>query len=70
MENKIIYKALSQSVIVAAVEYQEGWASYIGAVAGENHDLEYWDVVNFGNKITEELAKVIFPEFSNKEYRK
>jgi len=55
--------ALDTRVIVAARAQPDVgyWSAYIGAVRGNNHDLEYRDVIDHGSKISYRLAKVLFP---------
>jgi len=62
MTNKhYAYVALASDVLLVQVE-TEGidWAAYIGAVPGQCHEDEYMIVVEYGNKVSEKLAKLYF----------
>jgi len=62
MTKKMEYRALDSKVLVIAVEgYAGDWSAYIGAVRGERHDEEYLDVADYGNKLSEKIARAIFP---------
>jgi hypothetical protein len=50
----------SKVLVVAAEGFVTDWAAYIGAVAGEDHDREWLDVLFHGNKLPERVAKAIF----------
>jgi hypothetical protein len=58
---------LDRRVIAVAKEgYAGDWAAYIGAVAGENHEQEWQEVMKHGNKLRKEVAEVLFPNFASK----
>jgi len=62
MTKKMEYRALDSKVLAVAVEgYVSDWSAYIGAVRGDNHDKEYLDVAEHGNKLPEKIARAIFP---------
>jgi hypothetical protein len=63
MAGKIIsYRALARRVLVVAVTGGiRDWSAYIDAVPGINHGLEACDVADRGNKISREMATLIFP---------
>jgi len=64
------YKPLAYDVIAVAVAgYARDWAAYIGAVAGINHSLEYRAVAKDGSKLSEEVAKILFPCWKGLRYR-
>jgi hypothetical protein len=64
-----IVRPLSARVLAVARTRVEGtWAAYIDAVAGVNHDYEKDVVLRNGDKLTEELAIAIFPEFKDVPY--
>ena len=70
MSKRIDYKALANRVLVVAKEGAIGdWACYIDAVAGNNHELEYKKVMNYGSKLPEKIANVLFPSFKRFNYR-
>jgi len=59
--------ALDCHVLVVASEGHFGdWSAYIGAVAGDNHDLEWLEVLHHGSKLPEKVAAVLFPDFAEK----
>ena len=59
--------ALDCRVLAVASEgYFGDWSAYIGAVAGLNHDKEWKDVLDHGAKLSEEVAKILFPDFAEK----
>jgi hypothetical protein len=64
----IDYRALDSKVLVVAVAQEpiDEWSAYIGAVPGKHHSQEYLDVKAEGSKLSQEIASVIFPDFSNK----
>jgi hypothetical protein len=63
------YRALAMKVLCAATTRAEGtWAAYINAVPGQFHDLEYNDVLRWGDKLPEETAKTLFSEFEGVPY--
>jgi hypothetical protein len=62
------YVALSSRVLaVANVNKQIGdWSAYIDAVPGQNHDEEFMMVSRRGNKLSFEIAKILFSEEAGK----
>ena len=56
-------------IAVATLGAIEDWSAYIGSVAGENHDLEYEDVLSKGTKLPQRIAEVIFPEWKKFAWR-
>ena len=61
--------ALSMKVLVVARTRIEGtWAAYCDAVPGDNHEAESIFVLENGDKLMEEVAWVLFPEFRNIPY--
>jgi len=64
----IAYRALAEKVLVVAVRRQIGWCAYCDAVAGENHEQEFQAIVYDGCKLLENVARAIFPQFSNITY--
>lgn len=64
--NILDYRALDSKVLTVAVhrlDAPEAWTAYIGAVPGQSHQREVDQVYERGNKLPENLARVIFPQF-------
>jgi len=60
----IRWKALNRDVLAVANSRCEGaWCAYIGAVPGMHHDNEWQEIRAHGGKLSEHIARVIFPEF-------
>lgn len=61
------YTALARTVIAVATTRIEGtWAAYIASVPGVKHDHEWRRVLEYGDKLPEDIAKAIFPDFVGK----
>jgi len=61
--------ALARKVLVVAKTRIEGtWAAYCDAVPGDNHVMEGHAVLEDGDKLTEEIARVLFPIFKGLPY--
>ena len=45
------------------------WAAYIGPVPGNNHEVEYVEVLRSGSKLPEDVARLLFPSFSDLTWR-
>lgn len=61
--------ALASRVLAVAQTRIEGtWKAYIDAVAGMDHDFEYERVLSHGTELTEQIARAIFPQFSEIPY--
>ena len=61
--------ALSQRVLAVATTRIEGaWSAYIDAVPGMNHAEEEAEVLAHGNKLPEQVARVLFPLFKELNY--
>ena len=55
------YVALHSKVLaVSKTRIEAKWAAYIGNVPGEDHRVEYHDVLNNGMKLPESIARAIF----------
>ena len=64
MSEIIGYRALDSKVLCVAVKRVEGaWCAYIAAVPGESHQAELEDAKNHGNKLPEDVALAVFPQF-------
>jgi hypothetical protein len=56
--------ALAMRVLCVASTRLEGtWSAYVDAVPGENHQEEYDQVLRFGDKLPEQVARILFPDF-------
>jgi len=68
-EGEILQKyAFAKDVLAVAILGGVGdWSAYIGAVQGINHDVEQFEVAKFGEKLPEDIARLIFPQVA-KEY--
>lgn len=65
------YRALARCVLAVAETRAEGtWAAYCDAVPGKNHENELEPVLNQGAKLTEDVARVLFPYFREVPYAK
>lgn len=65
----VVRIALHRNVLVVAHTRIEGaWAAYCGPVLGNNHEEEYHNVLREGDKISENLARVMFPIFEGLPY--
>ena len=54
-----LYTQLGQRVLAVLSRRVDGWCVYVGAVAGQNHDHEWREVAETGNKQHEEVARAI-----------
>ena len=63
------HHALAQFVLVVATTRIEGmWCAYIDKVPGFNPRQETERVLHHGNKLAENVARVLFPEFDDVPY--
>jgi hypothetical protein len=59
---EITIKALAMRVLAVATTRVEGaWCAYIDAVPGQRHRDEYQAVLDHGEKLREDIARVMFP---------
>lgn len=66
---QVSYHALAMCVLcVATTRIERGWAAYCDRVPGMDHSREWERVLKNGRKLKEEVARVIFPEFSSLRY--
>lgn len=76
MKHHYEHHALASDVlVVAVVNYNDDgtpfdWAAYCGAVPGYEHDVEWNNVARTGAKIAENIAKVIFPQYAEINWRR
>ncbi len=54
-----LYTQLSSTVLAVLVRREDGWAVYVDAVLGHNHEREWQEVARHGNKQNETVAKAI-----------
>ena len=65
----IIHHALHTNVLAVATTRIEGkWTAYISNVPGHHHDVEKHGVLRHGEKLAEEIAVVLFPDFKGIPY--
>lgn len=63
------YRALAMRVLAVAHTRVEGtWAAYCDAVPGMNHDREQDAVLKTGDKLSETVARALFPRFEKLPY--
>ncbi len=61
--------ALSMRVLaVANTRVECAWCAYCDAVPGMNHDEEARAVLDYGDKLSEEFARKLFPYFKDVPY--
>jgi hypothetical protein len=59
----------SKVLVVAKEGAVRDWAAYIGAVPGEDHELEWHLVLRDGSKLPREVAEILFPRFCDLTWR-
>jgi hypothetical protein len=65
----VVYSALHSEVLcVARSRVEMAWAAYCAPVPGENHDEEQDEVLRYGSKLDEDVARVLFPIFDGVPY--
>jgi hypothetical protein len=68
-EPHVAYTVLHRNVMCVARTRVEGaWAAYCGPVPGMNHASEYQLVLVDGDKLSEDRARVLFPQFEGIPY--
>jgi len=61
---------LGSRVLAVAVAGAIGdWSAYIDAVEGLDHDKEIPRVMSTGNKLSQRIAVVLFPQLDPKKFR-
>lgn len=53
------YTQLGRQVLAVLCRRIDGWSVYVGAVPGINHDSEWGDVADYGDKQKEAVAVAI-----------
>ena len=65
----ISYHAIASNVLVAArTRIECAWAAYVDAVPGYDHDQEWQAVLDHGSKLSEHVARAMFPQFKDVPY--
>lgn len=68
-EHFVSIHALSRCVLCVAHTRIEGtWCAYCDVVPGLDHDNEFQDVLEHGDKLSKRIAEVIFPKFKDIPY--
>lgn len=68
-EHIVIYYALASKVLaVAHTRIECAWCAYCDAVPGRNHGDETQAVLDYGDKLSESFARVLFPQFEDVPY--
>jgi len=68
MDDTMKYRALASKVLAVAVVSVDGLRVYVDAVPGYDHKEEWEAVARHGDKQSKEIAKAIFPEYSELPY--
>ena len=53
------YTQLSSTALAVVVRRVDGWTMYCGGVPGRNHDLEWPDILAYGSKLNEGVARAL-----------
>ncbi|MEE8489901.1 MAG: hypothetical protein V3S43_06160 [Acidimicrobiia bacterium] len=68
-EPVIVYRTLGPDILAAARTRIEGtWAAYIGSAPSSRHEDDVNLILAQGAKLTEEVARAVFPKFNGVEY--
>ena len=60
-----LHARLASNVIAVLSRRFDGWCVYVGAIQGYNHDLEWEDVADNGDKQGEPMARAIAQHLFN-----
>ena len=63
-----VHSLASKVLVVAQTRVEGTWAAYCDSVPGMYHDKEYDAVLRRGDKLMEEVARVLFPMFKDLPY--
>jgi hypothetical protein len=63
-----VYPLASRVLIVANTRIEGAWCCYADAVQGMDHQYEYQEVLATGSKVSERIARAVFPEFEGIPY--
>ena len=66
--NTIIRPLATRVLCVAKTRVEGAWAAYCDAVPGMSHDAEAVEVLHTGQKMFEQHARAVFPEFEGVPY--
>ncbi len=70
-EPTVRFVCLDRRVMIAARTRVEGkWAAYCKNVPGMKHEVEVEVVLEHGTKVSEAVARVLFPDFEEVPYAK
>lgn len=58
----------SRVLVVAHTRIEAAWSAYADAVPGRDHDAEQQAVLDHGDKVSEQVARCLFPEFDGVPY--
>jgi len=58
----------SRVLVVAQTRVECAWAAYCDAVPGQNHAVEWEEVLRQGSKLEETTARNLFPSFKGVPY--
>lgn len=62
------YALASRVLVVAKTRIEGTWKAYVDAVPGINHDCEWAEVADCGDRLREDVARILFPEFDDVPY--
>jgi len=57
-----------KALVVGHTRIEGAWCAYAKDVAGFSHKLEAQDVLDFGDKLPESIARAFFPQFEGVPY--
>jgi hypothetical protein len=60
----------SRVLVVATTRIECAWSAYCDGVEGMDHDKEFYPVIKQGSKLSEHIARAIFPQFKSVPYAK
>jgi len=69
-EVRIVYLQNNKVMVVARTRIEGAWAAYVDSIAGVSLEHDQQHVLAYGTKMTEGVAKGMFPEFANLPYAK
>jgi hypothetical protein len=61
-------RVLNREILVVATYTVGGWKAYIGIVQGKNHNKEWQQVLQTGDTLAEDVARFLFPDFTDMSY--
>lgn len=63
-----IHALASKVLVVARTRIEGTWSAYCDAVPGDSHNKEWPAVLANGDKLMEEIARILFPQFDDIPY--